>query len=131
MFTTLIIQIPLRFQAVNRLSSFQAGLRLIPMTIMSPIGATLCAVISGKCKLPPIYLLMVSSVIQVIALTWLAHINPSRIHWSGQYGFQAMAGIGLGLGIGAQVLLTPFVIEKRDLGMFIFAAAERITSPYE
>jgi hypothetical protein len=118
-FTTLVIQIPLRFQTVNRLSSFQAGLRLIPLTIMSPIGATICAAACGKRRLPPIYLLFVSSVIQVFALAWLAQINPSRIAWSGQYGFQAMAGIGLGLGIGAQVLLTPFVIEKRDLGTFM------------
>ena len=116
MFTTLIIQIPLRFQTVNQLSSFQAGIRLIPITIMSPIGATICAAICGKRRLPPIYLLMLSSIIQVVALAWLAQITPSRIQWPGQYGFQAMAGIGLGLGIGAQVLLTPFVIEKRDLG---------------
>lgn len=118
-FTTLIIEIPLRFQAVNRLSSFQAGLRLIPLTIMSPMGATICAAASGKSRLPPIYLLSVSSIIQVIALAWLAQINPLRVPWSGQYGFQAMAGIGLGLGIGAQVLLMPFVIEKRDLGTFM------------
>jgi hypothetical protein len=118
-FTSCVIQIPLRFQAVNHESPWQAGVRLIPLGMAVPVGAGLTAAICGKRRLPIIYLLFVASMLQILGLVFMSRLTLDRILWKGQYGLQFVTGLGCGISIGVVTLMTPFVIEKRDLGKFV------------
>lgn len=116
MFTSCIIQIPLRFQSVNNESPWRAGVRLIPFGMAVPVGAGLIAAICGKRRLPPIYMLLLSSSLQILGLVFMSRLRLEDILWKGQYGLQLVTGLGCGLSIGVVTLITPFVIERQDLG---------------
>jgi hypothetical protein len=110
------VQIPLRFQVVNNETAWHAGVRLVPFGVGMPIGAMVTTVICGKRRLPIIYMLFVGSVLQILGLVFMSRLSLHRILWKGQYGLQFITGLGCGLQVGAVTLMTPFVIEKRDLG---------------
>jgi hypothetical protein len=101
---------------VNNESPWRAGVRLIPFGIAVPVGAGLVAAICGKRRLPPIYMLLLASVLQILGLVFMSRLRLGHILWNGQYGLQFMTGLGCGLSVGVVTLMTPFVIEKQDLG---------------
>jgi hypothetical protein len=117
-FTTCVIQIPLRFQTVNGMSPWQAGIRLIPFSAVFPFGAGLASALAGKRRMPAIYLLFAGSVLQIVSLVFMARLSLEKLNWGGQYGLQVVAGLGAGFGVGMITLIVPFVIEKRDLGTY-------------
>lgn len=119
-FTSCIIQIPLRFQAVNNESPWKAGVRLVPFGIAVPVGAGFVAAVCGKRRLPPIYMLILASVLQILGLVFMSRLTLDRVLWKGQYGLQFMTGFGCGLSVGAVTLMTPFAIQRRDLGRSTF-----------
>ncbi|KAL9116207.1 MAG: hypothetical protein Q9227_000578 [Pyrenula ochraceoflavens] len=113
--TSCIIQIPLRFQSVNNESAWHSGVRLIPFGVGIPIGAGLTASICGKGRMPIIYMLIPSVVLQILGLVFMSRLTVAHITWGGQYGLQFVTSLGCGFSIGVVTLMTPFVIEKRDL----------------
>ena len=124
--TSCVIQIPLRFQAVHNESAWHAGVRLIPFGVGIPIGAGLTATICGKRRLPIIYMLVPSFVLQILGLVFMSRLNVGHITWKGQYGLQFITGLGCGFSIGVITLMTPFVIEKRDLGKCSMSSLTRL-----
>lgn len=129
-FTSCIIQIPLRFQAVNHESPWHAGVRLIPFGMAVPVGAFLTAAICGKRRMPIIYMLFVASLLQALGLAFMSRLTLERVMWKGQYGLQFVTGLGCGMSIGVVTLMTPFVIEKRDLGEALLLPILAVSNAY-
>ncbi|KAF2464423.1 putative multidrug resistance protein fnx1 [Lindgomyces ingoldianus] len=123
-FTTLVVQIPLRFQVVNNFTPLQAGLRLIPFSFACPTGASLVAILASKRRLPPLYLMFASATFQTIGLVLLSTLHPGNPDWKGQYGIQVITGLGVGLAMGVTTLMMPFAIEARDLAIGTAAVAQ-------
>ncbi|KAF2464555.1 MFS multidrug transporter-like protein [Lindgomyces ingoldianus] len=113
-FTVCVIQIPQRFQAVNGLSSLDAGIRLLPFAIASPFGSALSPAICKKCKVPPVYLCFVGSALQIIGFALLSTLPDSSTTFHGQYGYQFVAGVGVGINLACLVVMAPFTVEERD-----------------
>ena len=113
-FTVAVIQIPLKFQAVYGLSPLGAGVRLLPFAISSPIGSGLAAGLAGKAKIPPIYLMLGGSAIQIVGFTLLSVSPTSQGIDKAQYGYEVIAGFAVGINLACLILMTPFVVEKRD-----------------
>ncbi|KAL9097924.1 MAG: hypothetical protein Q9165_000250 [Trypethelium subeluteriae] len=67
--------------------------------------------------MPPIYLILVGATFQVTGCIFLSRGSHEVSDWRGTYGNEAITGLGVGLGIGVVTLMTPFVIEKRDLSV--------------
>ena len=97
------------------LSPLQAGIRLIALSLTIQIGSMLVAVLAKNGRMPPIYLLLVGAVFQLVGCVCLSRGSTKNPDWNGIYGFEVINGIGIGLGIGVVTLMTPFAIEKRDL----------------
>ncbi|KAF2106036.1 putative efflux pump antibiotic resistance protein [Lophiotrema nucula] len=114
-FTSCMIQIPLRFQAVNNESPWHAGVRLIPFGVAAPVGGALTAAIVKKRKVPVIYMLFPAAILQILGLLFMSRLTLDNILWKGQYGLQFVTGIGCGISMGVVTLMTPYAIEKRDL----------------
>ena len=113
-FTVAVIQIPLRFQSVNGLSPLQAGIRLLPFALLSPIGSGVAAGVVGKTKVPPVYVMLSGSAIQIVGFTLLS-ISPTTTGVSNaQYGYEAIAGFAVGINIACLIVITPFLVEERD-----------------
>lgn len=108
--------LPQRFQLVYGTSGLGAGVRLIPFTAVIPVGSIFASILAGKIKIPPIYLLILGSILQVLGFALIGTLPstldiPSRI-----YGFQILAGWGCGINFSLLFILIPFFNEKRDHG---------------
>lgn len=117
-FTVAIIQIPLRFQTVNGVSTLGAGVRLLPFALASPIGSALAAGIAGKAKIPPIYFILLGAIIQVVGFSLLSTAPTTTKINQAQYGYQVISGFGCGVSLASLIVMTPFAIEKHDKCLF-------------
>lgn len=124
-FTVAVFQIPQRSQIVNGASPLGAGIRLLPFAFASPVGSIVSAMIAGKLKVPPIYLVLIASTLQVIGFTLLSTLPTSGGFLShAQYGYEVIAGFGVGVNISTLMLMTPFSVEKRDQAVAVGAVAQ-------
>lgn len=118
LFTVCVNELPFRFEAINGVSTLQAGIRLLPFAIASPIGSIIAAIFMKKAKIPPIYFLFVGTIFQIVGLAFLSRLPATKEFYKPQYGFQVITGMGIGMNMGSAVLMTPFTTEKRDLGTY-------------
>ena len=115
-FTVALIDLPLRFQSVNGASSLHAGVKLLPFIALVPAGAIAASVVMGKPKVPPIYVTLFGSAVQLVGFALLSTAPASTELPNSFYGFEAIAGFGLGITYATVTIMCPFVAEKRDLG---------------
>lgn len=113
-FTVSVIQIPQRFQAVNRLSSLDAAIRLLPFALSTPCGSAMAPVLAKKAKIPPLYIFLVGSSLQLVGFSLLTTIPGSRSIYMAQYGYQFVAGFGVGINLACLIVMAPFTVEERD-----------------
>ncbi|KAI1354865.1 putative multidrug resistance protein fnx1 [Xylaria sp. FL0043] len=112
--TACMFILPQRFQLVYGTSGLDAGVRLIPFTVFIPIGSTFAGTLAGKAKIPPVYLLVLGSVLQVLGFALIGTLPPTLGIPSRIYGFQVLAGWGCGINFALLFVLIPFVNEKQD-----------------
>lgn len=84
----------------------------------APISSILTAGLAKK-GIPPIYLVMVASCLQVIGFALLGTLPKSTEISKAQYGYQVIAGFGCGTNISLLTLMTPFSVQPRDNGKSI------------
>ncbi|KAI1773179.1 putative multidrug resistance protein fnx1 [Hypoxylon cercidicola] len=116
--------IPQRFQLVYGMSGLDAGVRLIPFTVMIPVSSIVASTVAGKLKVPPLYLLLIGSCFQVLGFALLGTLPstleiPARI-----YGFEILAGWGCGINFALLFILIPWVNEKRDHAVAMGAGSQ-------
>jgi hypothetical protein len=122
---TFIFQLPLRYQTAADLNPLQAGLRLLPFSLSGPAGSIIAAGISKKLRVPPLYLMICGSIVQIIGIVFASRVSPSDPAWPGLYGLEVIIGLGFGFCLGPTTLLTPYIFDKRDLGKCDSAAKWR------
>ena len=114
-----IFQLPQKFQVVNGASPLGAGIRLMPFTFAAPIGSVISSLIAGKLKVPPIYLVVFASILQVVGFALLSTLPASPQVIPAQYGYEIIAGFGCGINISLLILMTPFSVESQDKGALL------------
>ena len=110
--------IPQRYQLVYGMSGLDAGVRLIPFTVILPIGTIFSSILAGK-KIPPIYILISWSCLQVIGFALLSTLPTTSELPLRMYGFEVIAGWGCGMNFTLLLVAVPFVTEKRDHGKYL------------
>lgn len=115
-YNVVVIDVPQRFQAVDQSSPILAGLRLLPYVVITSLGSIMGTITCGRAKIYPIYLLAFGSSCQVIGLGLLSSLPDTGHTPPSQYGYECIAGVGVGMNFGLLMLMTPFVVETRDLG---------------
>ncbi|KAF4631031.1 hypothetical protein G7Y89_g7102 [Cudoniella acicularis] len=106
--------LPQRFQTVNGDSNMAAGIRLIAFGLLAPAGSVLSAAIIGKTKIPPIYHILLGSILEVIGTTGLSRIPVTFAIAPSQYGWQVVTGLGVGFCNAPLMLLVNNATTKRD-----------------
>ena len=117
-YNIIVIDIPQRFQAVYGTSPFGAGLRLIPFNFSIALSSVLINLIAGKTRIPPVYLLLVGSIIQLVGLALFSTLSDGLTIPTVIYGWEVISGCGIGIVMGMLLVLPPHLVEPRDLGTF-------------
>ena len=90
-----LINLPQRFQIVNALSPVEAGIRLLPLLVLSAFGAGLSGIICNK-KNISFYLICFANVLQIIG-TGLMSVSSTAKHIPASiYGLEAVLGFAFG-----------------------------------
>lgn len=111
-----VVQIPQRYMLVNHLSPINAGMRLLPFVAVIAFTSVFIAIFVSKAKIPAVYALILGAFIQVSGIAGLSQTSVSPPIEASQYGFQVLADAGVGTYKIILILLTPYVVDKRDLG---------------
>lgn len=99
-------------------SPFGAGLRLIPFNFSIALSSVLINLIAAKSRIPPIYLLLAGSIIELVGLSLFSTL-PDRLTIPSEiYGWEVISGCGIGMVMGMLLVLPPHLVEPRDLGTF-------------
>ncbi len=117
-YNIIVIDIPQRFQAVYGTSPFGAGVRLIPFNFLIALSSVLVNIVASKTRIPPIFLLLAGSIIQLIGLALFSTLSDGLMVPSVIYGWEVISGTGIGIVMGMLLVLPPHLVEPRDLGMF-------------
>lgn len=112
-----LINIPQRLQVLNGTTAVNAGLRMLPLLLCSPVATTISGWILSRFKLPPLYMLAVGCALQAIGMGLFSSLPSSdtRIR-PAQYGYQVIMGFGFGFNLGTLLMMVPLVVKQADMG---------------
>lgn len=95
---SLTVTLPQRFQIVDQASALAAGYRLLPVTLVDPLGVVVAAYLMNTRRVPAFWLFLIGDCIQALGVGLL--LLPSRheiFAWEPQnYFFEGLTGFGLG-----------------------------------
>ncbi|KAF7899396.1 hypothetical protein EAE99_012317 [Botrytis elliptica] len=115
-YNIIVIDIPQRFQAIDSISPFTSGLRLIPFNFSISLSSILVNIIA-KQRVPPIILLFIGSIIQLVGMSLFSTLPENGTLPNTIYGWEVLTGFGMGWVMGICLLLPPAVVEGRDLAI--------------
>jgi hypothetical protein len=111
-----IVQIPQRFMLVHGLSAIDAGVRLLPFTIVMASTSIVLSIIISKADVPAMLTLIFGAALQIAGVAGLSQSSTGSGIEASVFGFEILAGAGVGLFNVITILLTPRIVDKRDLG---------------
>ncbi|KAK3687883.1 major facilitator superfamily transporter [Podospora appendiculata] len=115
---TSMINIPQRLQTTNGTTAEEAGIRLLPLLLCSPIATALAGLILTKIKLPPLYLLTMALILQTIGVGLFSSVDSSSLQVpAAQYGYQVIMGFGLGFNLSTLVMMVAVVVNQKDIAV--------------
>ncbi|KAH6632551.1 major facilitator superfamily transporter [Chaetomium tenue] len=124
-FMAAIITIPQRFQVVNGLGAIDAGIRMLPLLLCSPIATIVASVLLSKLRLPPLYVLVAGCSLQTIGVGLFSSLDSSHLEVpSYQYGYQVLMGCGFGLNLSTVLMMVPLVVKQKDMPVMMGAATQ-------
>ncbi|RMJ18545.1 hypothetical protein BHE90_000413 [Fusarium euwallaceae] len=124
-FVSMIVNIPQRAQAVYGASPVQGGLTLLPLLLTSPLATAFSGFMTGNAKVPPFYLVLVASVLQVIGIGLTCSLpTDAKSVPKAQYGYEVLMGIGFGLGLTTLLTFARVVVSQQNLSVMMGALTQ-------
>ena len=113
---TVLINLPQRIQAVDGVSPFDAGVRLLPLLLASPVATAVAGQLATKLKVPPFYLTMSATSLQMLGIGLCSSISFRDSSSKAMYGYEVLMGFGFGMGLVSLLIYAPLVVDREDLG---------------
>lgn len=124
-FTSIVVNIPQRFQSVNGSTPTAAGILLLPLLLSAPFASGLSGYLASNLKVPPVYIIIVGSCMQFLGVGLMCSLSPTDLHLQKQqYGFEIIMGIGFGLVLTSLLGLIPIAVNKKDMPVVIGAVTQ-------
>ncbi|KAK4032521.1 major facilitator superfamily transporter [Parachaetomium inaequale] len=124
-FMSAIITIPQRFQVVNGTTAVDAGIRMLPLLLCSPIATILASLLLSKLRLAPLYVLLAGCSLQTLGVGLFSSLDSSDLNVPAfQYGYQVIMGCGFGLNLSTVLMMVPLVVKQRDMPVTMGAATQ-------
>jgi hypothetical protein len=111
---TVLINLPQRFQIVNGFDPFQAGIRLLPMLLSSPVATAAAGQLVSKLQVPPLFVMVAGASLQVVGLGLGSSVGLDDRN--SMLGYEAIMGFGFGMTLVTLLIYVPFVVDKSDMG---------------
>ncbi|KZL85372.1 mfs multidrug transporter protein [Colletotrichum incanum] len=121
-FMTALINLPQRFQAVNGLSPFNAGVHLLPLLLSSPLATVVSGHLATKWDVPPFYLLLFGATMQMLGVGLASSAAPDEL--TRLLGFEVIMGFGFGMTLVTLLIYVPFLVDRADLAVSIGAVTQ-------
>ncbi|KAI0418325.1 drug resistance transporter [Xylaria grammica] len=118
---SLIILLPIRYQTTLGVGPLEAGVKLLPFVLLTSTGAALTGALVKNRRVAPVYVALCGIILQIAGLAALPSIAPAD---TGVYGLQVIIGLGAGFNIGVVTLMTPYVVEHKDLAVATAAGTQ-------
>jgi len=115
--TIISFEIPQRYQVANGLTPLGAGIRLLSFVCAQPLGSFMANAIAGATKMPPLFILLAGTALQILGLGLMTTLPSSGAIPGAQYAYQVIMGWGCGLTFSIVMLITPFTVEAKDLAV--------------
>ncbi|KAL1595646.1 hypothetical protein SLS60_009335 [Paraconiothyrium brasiliense] len=112
-FTVMFIQLPQRYQGVNFASAERAGILLLPVSLLTPVGAMLGGLLNKR--IPAEYILLVGTAIVSIGTGLLSSLPIDAAIADSIYGYEIITGIGLGLASTPYYIMLYTSVEEKDV----------------
>ncbi|KAM0499255.1 hypothetical protein ACHAO3_004290 [Verticillium nonalfalfae] len=124
-FMAAIINIPQRLQTVNSTTAIGAGLRMLPLLLLSPVASALSGVLITKLKVPPLYVLTLGGVLQVIGVGLFSSLDSTTLRVpDAQYGYQVIMGLGFGFNLATILMMATIIVSEKDLAVTMGAVTQ-------
>lgn len=112
-FTVMFIQLPQRFQGVNFTSAERAGILLLPVSLLTPVGAMVGGVLIKKMAAE--YILLLATTIVSIGTGLLSSLSIDSAITNPTYGYEIITGFGLGLASTPYYIMLYTSVEEKDV----------------
>ena len=113
---TVIIEMPEKFQSVEFTSALDAGVRILPYTLMVAFGSAITRSLTVKGRVPPIFVLAFATALQILGMGLLYSTSRDLSTPNKVYGFEILAGFGVGLTLVTLLNVARFCVERKYLG---------------
>lgn len=115
---TTVINIPQRLQTVNSFSAIDAGIRMLPLLLLTPVASALSGLMVARLRVPPLFVLLFGAALQCIGVGLFSSIGHSNLQVpAAQYGYQVLMGLGFGFSLSTILMMATIVVAEKDLGM--------------
>lgn len=115
-----IINIPQRLQTVNSTTAIGAGIRLLPLLLLSPVASASSGALVTRLRVPPLYLLIIGGCLQAIGIGLFSSLtSDSSSIPPAQYGYQVLMGFGFGFSLSTILMMAPLVVQQKDMGKWV------------
>ena len=115
--TTVVINLPQRFQIVNGDSPVEAGYRLLALTVVASVGAFISGFLVQNLKVAPLWVLLGGAALQILGLPLLGHLSTNYTLPKIIYLYQVILGLGFGAGWSCTIMAIPLFVNKKDTGI--------------
>jgi hypothetical protein len=115
--TSVIINLPQRFQVVNGDSPIEAGYRFLALTVVGSVGSFMSGILVQRLKIAPFWVLLAGASLQIIGLGLAGSLSTSSKVQNITYLYQIILGLGFGSNWGCTIMTIPLVVTKQDTGM--------------
>ena len=124
-FMGVIINLPQRYQAVNNVSSFDAGIYMLPRLLCSPFASAACGYFTSSLKVPPFYLVVIGAILQVLGVGLMISLPSTPLQLQKQqFGFKTVMGIGFGIGLTTLLVMIQAFIDEQHKVIMIGAITQ-------
>ncbi|KAF3767244.1 MFS general substrate transporter, partial [Cryphonectria parasitica EP155] len=120
-FMTVLINLPQRYQAVNGVSAFEAGIRLLPLLLLSPVATAVSGVLVSKMFLPPFYLVVTGAALQLLGVGLASSGLGGDV---ALYGYEAIMGFSFGMTLVTLVIFVPLVVSRENMAVGMAAVTQ-------
>ncbi|PYH67690.1 putative MFS multidrug transporter [Aspergillus vadensis CBS 113365] len=122
-FMVLIVYLPERFEIQDGLSPVASGIRMLPLLLLSALGAGAGGVINSR-KNISFYTLMVGLSLQLIGLGCMTTLPTTGTIIDAQYGYQVLLGLGFGTTLTSLVVISRLEVDAPDLAITMGAVTQ-------
>ncbi|KAL4985183.1 major facilitator superfamily domain-containing protein [Aspergillus falconensis] len=113
--TTLVLELPGRFQILNDTSALVSGIRILPFTLTIAVSSALAGGLTARGRVPPFIVFSIAAVLQIVGLGLLYSVPADSPLSAGLYGYQSLIGTGVGMSLATAILTVPSLIGDKGM----------------